>query len=146
MTTVTTAVDALQTTLAAEHAAVHVLGVLGGRSGDASPLRSALQEAYAAHRARRDQLAAYVRDEGAEPAPAEASYGVPEGIDDVAGLLAAARDVEDACAETYAWLVAHVTGTERRWAVTALTNTAVRVLTFRGSPEIFPGAGEYADR
>ena len=28
----------------------------------------------------------------------------------------------------------------------ALTDAAVRELTFRGSPEIFPGAGEYADR
>lgn len=146
MTDTLTDVDALQTTLAAEHAAVHVLGVLGGRSGGGSPLRSALQEAYAVHRARRDQLTAYVRDAGAEPVPAEPSYAVPDGIDDVTGLLAAARDVEGACAETYAWLVAHVSGSRRRWAVTGLTNTAVRVLTFRGSPEIFPGAGEYADR
>lgn len=139
-----TTLDALQTTLAAEHAAVHVLGTLGARAR--GPLRSALTEAYAAHRARRDQLAAYVRDEGGEPVAAEAAYELPEDLDSAAGLAAGAVTVEDACAETYAWLVANATGPRRRWAVTALTDAAVRVLSLRGSPEIFPGAGEYADR
>ena len=61
-------------------------------------------------------------------------------------MTVAARDLERAGAETYAWLVANTVGPERRWAVQALTSTAVRVLTFRGSPEIFPGADELADR
>ena len=54
--------------------------------------------------------------------------------------------MEQSCTETYAWLVGQTSGADRRWAVTALTQTAVRELTFRGSPEIFPGAGEHADR
>jgi hypothetical protein len=58
----------------------------------------------------------------------------------------AALELERTCAEHYAWLVGGTTGGRRRWAVQALTNAAVRELTFRGSPEIFPGAGEYADR
>ena len=58
----------------------------------------------------------------------------------------AARGDRGACATTYAWLVANAVGDQRRWAVNALTDAAVRELTFRGSPEIFPGAGEYADR
>ncbi len=50
--------DALQTTLAAEHAAVYVYGVLGGRtSKSAEPATyAAISSAYDAHRARRDQL------------------------------------------------------------------------------------------
>ena len=48
--------------------------------------------------------------------------------------------------ETYAWLVANTVGGQRRWAIDALTDAAVRELSYRGSPEIFPGAGEYADR
>lgn len=143
-----TVLDALQTGLAAEHAAVHQYAVLGGRTRNAvSPLlRSALEQAYAAHRARRDQLTAFVRDEGGEPVAAEAAYALPHGLGSADGVTAAALELERACATTYAWLVANLVGDQRRWAVNALTDTAVRVLTFRGSPEIFPGAGEYADR
>ena len=138
-----TVVDALQVALAAEHAAVHVYAALGARTPrdtDAA-LRAALDEAYAVHRGRRDALARLVRDEGGEPAAAEPSYELPVG--DVA---AAARELERAGAATYAWLVANTAGAERRWAIEALTDAAVRVLAFRGSPEIFPGVGEHADR
>ena len=143
-----TILDALQTGLAAEHAAVHQYAVLGGRTRNAvSPLlRSALDQAYAAHRARRDQLTAFVRDEGGEPVAAEPAYALPDGLGSVEGVTAAALELERGCAATYAWMVANLVEDQRRWAVNALTDTAVRVLTFRGSPEIFPGAGEYADR
>jgi hypothetical protein len=140
-------VDALQTTLAAEHAAVHVLGALGSRtSASATPeLFAAVTDAYTAHRARRDALTRWVRDAGATPVAAAPAYQLPEaaGPEAVGG---AALEVEQSCAETYAWLVASTSGERRRWAVDALTNAAVRELTFRGSPEIFPGIGEYADR
>ena len=33
-----------------------------------------------------------------------------------------------------------------RWAIAALNDAAVRELAFRGTPEMFPGADEYADR
>lgn len=51
-----TVLDALQTTLAAEHAAVHLYGVLGAQtSASATPdLFAAVSDAYAAHRGRRD--------------------------------------------------------------------------------------------
>ena len=47
-----TAVDALQTTLAGEHAAVYLYGALGGRTSQAAApaLYAALRDAYAAHR------------------------------------------------------------------------------------------------
>lgn len=140
--------ESLQTALAAEHAAVHLYAVLGGRTRTAvSPaLRTELDRAYAAHRARRDQLTSFVLDEGGEPVAAEPAYELPTGLETADGVTAAALDLEHVAAETYAWLVANVVGGQRRWAVAALENTAVRALTFRGSPEIFPGAGEYADR
>jgi hypothetical protein len=143
-----TALDALQTTLAAEHAAVHLYGVLGARtSRSATPLLyDAMVDAYRAHRERRDVLSRLVRDEGAEPVAAEPTYEIPPRLDGVERVTAAALELEQRCAATYAWLVAQVVGGRRRWAVTALTDAAVRGLTFRGSPEIFPGAGEYADR
>lgn len=143
-----TAVDALQTTLAGEHAAVHLYGVLGARtSRSATPaLYDAVVAAYRTHRERRDALSRFVRDEGAEPVVAEPTYEIPDRLDSVERVTAAALGLERRCAATYAWLVANTVGTRRRWAVTALTDAAVRGLTFRGSPEIFPGAGEYADR
>lgn len=143
-----TTVDPLQTALAAEHAALYVYGVLGAqtsRSG-APELYAHVSDAYVAHRGRRDELTRFVLDEGATPVASEPTYAIPEPLGSADLVTRAARDLERSCAETYAWLVAHTVGPRRRWALQALTNTAVRVLTFQGSPEIFPGVGEYADR
>lgn len=139
---------ALQRALAAEHAALHVYGALGARtSASASPqLFTLVSAGYAVHRGRRDQLTGRVRDHGAEPVAAEPAYELPTPLDTPAQVTAAALDVERACTATYAWLVGQTSGADRRWAVTALTDTAVRELAYRGSPEIFPGAGEHADR
>jgi hypothetical protein len=141
-------VEALQTTLAAEHAAVFVLGALGGRtSQSANPaLYETISAAFAAHRVRRDELTAAINDLGGEPVAALAAYDVPPGLQRPERIARVARDTEQACATTYAWLVANTVDEMRRWAINALNQTAVRVLTLRGTPEMFPGAGEYADR
>ncbi|MDN5743836.1 MAG: ferritin-like domain-containing protein, partial [Nocardioidaceae bacterium] len=65
-------VAALQTTLAAEHAAVFVYGALGARtslSGQPALYR-ALTAAYSLHRDRRDELSARVQTAGADPVAA----------------------------------------------------------------------------
>ncbi|MFC6341817.1 DUF4439 domain-containing protein, partial [Nocardioides hankookensis] len=109
-------------------------------------LRAAIGEAYAEHRLRRDQLSTAITDLGADPVAAEAAYDVPGGLDRSARVARVARETEESCATTYAWLVAMTTTEMRQWAIRALNETAVRVLTLRGTPEMFPGAGEYADR
>ena len=141
-------VDALQTTLAAEQAATYVFGVLGGRtSRTATPaLFATVSSTYAAHRARRDLLTREIADLGAEPVAAEAAYDVPTPLDTPDQVSRAALATERDCATTYAWLVASTTGRWRRWAIGALNETAVRELAFRGTPEMFPGQDEYADR
>jgi hypothetical protein len=138
---------ALQTALAAEHAAVYVYGVLGGQtSQSAQPaLFSAVSDAYVTHRGRRDQLSAEISDLGADPVAAAAAYDVPDALDSPAAVARAARRLEDGCAAAYAALVASTTAHRRRWAVAALEDAAVRVLAFRGTPETFPGADEYTD-
>ncbi len=138
----------LQTTLAGEHAALFVFGTLGGRvSQSRDPdLYAAITAAYTAHRRRRDRLIAEITALGAEPVAAEASYAVPAGLDRSVRIARVAAATERACETTYAWLVANTVDEMRRWAIGALNETAVRVLTLRGTPEIFPGAGEYADR
>ena len=140
--------DALQTTLAAEHAAVYAFGVLGGRtSSSATPdLFTAVSSAYAAHRARRDHLVRELTDAGAEPVAAEPAYDVARPLDTPTQVEQAALALQRSCATTYAYLVASTTGDQRRWAIDALRETAVRELVFRGTPETFPGADEHADR
>lgn len=138
-----TGVDALQGALAAEHAAFYVYGALGARtSASGTPdLYAAISDAYAAHRSRRDRLDTMVRDAGGTPVASEVAYELPARLADPAQVAAAAREIEERTAATYAWLVANTVGETRRWAGTALTESAVRALTFRGSPEIFPGIG-----
>ncbi|GAA1476004.1 ferritin-like domain-containing protein [Nocardioides aestuarii] len=141
-------VDALQRALAAEHAATYVYGAIGAATSvSATPgLFASVAAAYGEHRARRDLLTARLRDRGAEPVAADAAYAVPEPLRSPADVSAAALAVERACEETYAWVVEQTSREDRQLAVTALTSAAVRALAFRGSPEIFPGIGEHADR
>lgn len=141
------AVEALQTALAAEHAAVHVYGALGGRtSASAAPdLFEAVLAAYQAHRGRRDELTRRLRDLGAEPVAAEPVYDVPLGLGTERAVAEVALDLERGTAATYAFVVSRTSADLRRWAIRALTESAVRELVFRGTPEMFPG-NEYADR
>ncbi|HYF73945.1 MAG TPA: DUF4439 domain-containing protein, partial [Nocardioides sp.] len=98
-----------------------------------------------AHRARRDQLSAAVLDLDAEPVAAEPAYELPR-LESPAQVTRAALEVERACARTYVYLVANSVGEQRRTAIGALNEAAVRELVFRGTPEMFPGRDEYADR
>lgn len=135
---------ALQETLAAEHAAVHVYAVLGGRVSSVSDPLTAdrLRSAYEAHRARRDQLRSVIADLDGEPVVAAPSYQVDARTRDAGELLRVARVTEQRCAAVYAQLIAGSSGRHRRWAVTALTDSAVRGLALGGAAETYPGATE----
>lgn len=136
-----TAAEALQTTLAAEHAAIYVLGVLGAQtSQSASPgLFVAVTDSYAAHRARRDFLVRTIIDLGAEPVAPDASYDVPADLGRPEVVTAEALRLERACAATYAFLVGSTTQALRLWALRALEDSAVRALAVGGAPEDLPG-------
>lgn len=140
------AVDALQRTLAAEHAAVWTYGLLGGRtSASADPqLYAAVSEAFATHRTRRDELTDRLVALREEPVAAAASYAEPGPVLTAAQVTRAAADVEAACSQTYAAQVAETVGDQRRWAVTALAESAVTELTFGGDRSDFPGAPDLA--
>jgi hypothetical protein len=141
-------VDVLQEVLANEHAALYVFGVLGARTSQSAvpDLHRALRAAYDAHRSRRDEVTGQVAATGATPAPAATAYELPTGLETPDVVAAAALDLERACAEVYAAAVASTTAERRAWAIGALNDAAVRELGFRGTPEMFPGADEYADR
>jgi Domain of unknown function (DUF4439) len=143
-----TETDTLQEVLATEHAAVYVYGVLGARTSEsgAPDLYLTIRAAYDAHRARRDVVIGQVATEGATPVASATAYEVPTGLETPEGISLAALELERGCAAVYAAAVAGTTGEHREWAVAALNDAAVRELGLRGTPEMFPGADEYADR
>ncbi|SFC08495.1 protein of unknown function [Nocardioides terrae] len=139
--------EPLQTALAAEHAAVYLYAILGGRTSrtTAPALYADLRRAYESHRASRDQLQSLIADAGQQPVGPEPAYATPHGIDATEGIRRAALALERSCVETYAWLVSATDDAQRSWAINALRSGAVRELGFRGTPETFPGIHELAD-
>jgi len=132
---------ALQTTLAAEHAAVFVYGALGGQTSQSRTpeLYAAVTAAYAAHRARRDDLTARLRAGGVTPVAAEPGYRLPDDLGTPEAITARAGELEEAAASTYAYLVASSTGDTRAWAIDALLDAAVRAVGFGARPDRLPG-------
>ena len=139
-----TPVDALQSALAAEHAALYVYGALGARtSQSATPvLFAAVSDAFTTHRAWRDLLTSRLVDEGVEPTPAAPTYELPATPATPAGVARAAVEVEERCATTYAYVVANTSETDRAWAIGALTRSATRRVAFGAAPETLPGAAD----
>lgn len=135
--------SAEQQTLAAEHAAVYVLGVLGGLAATlpAPVLHTSLATAYVVHRTRRDELEQMVRAAGGTPVAGAAAYDVPRSATTVAAINAEALRVERACTTTYAALVAATATTQRGWAIARLRESAVSELGFGGRPQALPGVG-----
>ncbi len=136
--------EALQTTLAGEHAAVYVYGVVGGRvSVSAEPeLWNKVRAAYTVHRGRRDQLTTMVRAADGDPVAAEVSYVLPNPATTPPQLVRVARELEARSATVYAEMVGSTAGAHRQWAIDALEDAAVRVLGFGAAPAVFPGIDE----
>ena len=114
--------------LEAEHAVVYGYGVLGARL-DEDTRRLALL-AYDSHRARRDQLAARLRERGGDPEPPPPAYDVSvTGVDDA---LALAVRLEEGLTLRWRDLVA---GTDERplreLALAGLQECAVRAAQWR---------------
>lgn len=139
-----TPMEALQDTLAGEHAAVYLYGVIGARVSlpSAPELAEQVRKVYALHRDRRDQLTAMVLTAGGDPVPSEVSYALPGAASTLPQLTAAALDVERRCTEVYAQMVGSTAGANRQWAIEAMSDAAVRQLGFGGNPQAFPGLPE----
>jgi hypothetical protein len=136
--------DAVQKTLAAEHAAVYLFGVIGARvsASAQAQLSQRVREAYTVHRGRRDQLVAMLRAVDADPVAAEVAYDLPTPARTLSQLERAALLVEERCAAVYADMVSHTARANRQWALDSLEDAAVRLLGFGGDAEPFPGIGE----
>lgn len=136
--------DALQRVLEAEHAAVWTFGSLGAAtSQSATPaLFEQVGTAWAAHRARRDELAARLLDAGEAPVGSRAAYAVPEPLARPEDVAAAAARVERVCADAWSFLVAGSAGGTRRWAGGVLVAVATSAVAFGAEPEPLPGAAD----
>lgn len=134
-------IEALQTTLAAEHAAVWIFGTLGGQtSSSAQPeLFAGVQTGYLRHRARRDQLVRWLLETSQTPVGSEAAYALPNALRRPQDIRTTARRTEHRCTATYADMVGRTTGKDRAWATNALIDAALRELEFGGSPSQLPG-------
>ena len=139
-----TVLDALQATLADEHAALYTYGVLGARTSQAtSPaLFETLTSGYRRHRSRRDQLQLMVRDAGGDPVAAEAAYDLDGSLLRPPQIERAAADLEAASVEGLLALVAQSTRSVREWALTEATWSAVWLLQLGGTAATWPGAPE----
>jgi hypothetical protein len=139
-----TPLEALQATLAGEHAAVWVYGAVGGRvSVSREPdLATRVRGAYTTHRGRRDQLVSMVLAAGGTPVASKVSYEMPNPARTGAQLTRCALEVEQRCAAVYADMVGSTSRANRQWAIDALVDSAVRQLGFGGEPDAFPGLAE----
>ncbi len=144
----TTGIGSLQDTLAGEHAAVYVFGVLGAQTSESTQpqLWSDLDAAYEWHRAARDELVARITAANETPVAASASYRLPNAARNADQVTRAALVTERRVTDTYGTLIAETAGGLRRWAIRSLDESAVRQLRFRGRPEIFPGTGGFVDQ
>ncbi|MCW2854697.1 MAG: hypothetical protein JWR52_312 [Marmoricola sp.] len=135
-------IDALQAALAGEHAAVYLTGVLGAQASSSRQhaLYAVLVDAYREHRRRRDELTVFIHDLGAVPVASDVTYDLPAQMTTAAELNDAALQLERRIAKTYGQLVENTAGAQRRWALVALNEVAVRQVEFRGTPEMFPGS------
>ncbi|WP_310962900.1 ferritin-like domain-containing protein [Nocardioides terrisoli] len=133
--------EALQATLAGEHAAVYLYGVMGGQvSRSQQPgLADLVAHSYDTHRTRRDRLTVLVSNAGGVPVASAAAYRLPNDLATPADVRTAARQVEARCVVLYGQLVANSTGATRAWAISALEAAAVEQLGYGATPSHFPG-------
>ena len=134
----------LQTTLAAEHAAIFLYGDVGAHTSQSiePELFGIISLLYRNHRARRDQLRLRLTDRGAIPVAAEPTYDLPAPLTTSAAVRTHAQRIEKRCAEVYAALVANTVAADRDWAIAALSEAAQARILLGGRAETFPGAPE----
>lgn len=142
-----TQVEALQDALAAEHAAIHLLGAFGGAlsAAEDTGLHLLLVARHRRHRERREFLTVTLRGLGEGPVAAAAAYDLPDDLGEPAAIREHGTRAEELCAQTYATLVAASTAAQRTWAVEALAESATALLAWGSAPSPFPGAPELQD-
>jgi hypothetical protein len=134
----------MQDALRAEHAAIFAYGVLGAHLPRGE--QAAATEADRAHRDRRDAVATLLTARSVEPPVAEPNYALPGPVDSPADARRLAVTVEERVAAAWRAAVPTLAGPDRRLALDALIDCAVRAARWRqsvnpGSPPTVPFPG-----
>jgi hypothetical protein len=133
-------VNALQTALAGEHAAIYGYGVVGSHLRGTA--RAKARDAYDVHRARRDQLQQLIVEQRATPVSASAAYRLPRPVRSAADATVLATELEERLAAVWVDAVADLRGELRELAAQVLQDVAVRAAGWRGGSVPFPGLSE----
>jgi Domain of unknown function (DUF4439) len=131
------AIHALQTALAAEHAAVYGYGVVGAYLAGSN--RATATADWVAHQNARDQLEATLRAGGVQPGPAAVAYQLPVPVRTPAEAVSLAVVLEERIATAYLGLVALSVPAFRELGALQLRASALRAAFWRGSTVAFPG-------
>jgi hypothetical protein len=131
-------IDALQSALAGEHAAVYGYEVVTAQAD--GTLRARLQRALDEHRAARDSLRARIVAQGATPVAAEAGYVVPGRDDrDPASAESAAALIEGRLGVVYATAIEEPDTTVRRIGLSGLRECTIRAAGWTEVVQDLPG-------
>jgi hypothetical protein len=123
-------VEALQTALATEHAALWALQLVTAFLPDAHD--AALTDAATVHRTRRDTTERLLRDQGVTPVPPEPAYTGPAPVTDQASALALLVAAETDLAASWRAVIERTDDAAlRRVALDALTDAAVWAARWR---------------
>jgi Domain of unknown function (DUF4439) len=128
---------ALQSALAAEHAAVYGYGVVGANL--AGSRQATAMTDWVAHQVARDTLESMLRSRGAQPVAAAVAYQLPVAVRTPGQAAALAVILEDRVATAYLGLVALSSASIRQFGALQVRAAALRAAFWRGSTVAFPG-------
>lgn len=128
--------SALQDVMAAEHAALWSYGLVSAQLPDS---RGQVATMVASHQGLRDVAADRIVAGGSTPVGPAPAYTTPEPVTDPASAIALALVIEGDCASAWRALVGATDDAElRAAALSALTDCALRMVTWRGAGDIEP--------
>ncbi len=128
---------ALQSALAAEHAAIYGYGVVGAHlTGN---LEQAAQRDWAAHEVARDTLENRLTSLGVQPVPSQDAYRLPFPVRSGGAAVSLAAFLEDRVAAAYLGLVALDDPGLRAWGAREVRASALRATSWSGRAAAFPG-------
>jgi hypothetical protein len=130
-------IQALQTALTAEHAAIYGYGVVGAYL--AGSMQATATTDWLAHQVARDQIEAMLRSLGAQPAAAAVAYELPVPVRNAGEAAALAVVLEDRIATAYLGLVALSNLSIRDFGARQVQASALRAAAWRGGTVAFPG-------
>jgi hypothetical protein len=131
-------VRALQSALAAEHAAVYGYGVVGAHLTGSQQATATTD--WVAHQLARDRLEAMLRSlSSSQPAASAVAYQLPIPVRNAREAVALAVELEDRVATAYLGLVALSSTAIRDYGAQQVQASALRAAAWRGSTVAFPG-------